>query len=484
MLIRGNAFSLPFKKEVMHSIVTSPPYWNLRQYLGLHDDQLGLESTPELYIQHSIEVLEECWRVLRPDGTIWWNLGDTYASHQNGPQGWYRRGDSSLVGGGRISQAMAARVKKVGIKDKDMALIPFRFALAVQGYAVISSSELLQCAEWLEEAVLKRDWEMVGVVAALLRGRSLLAHLDGRWVRSAIIWWKPNVLPDSALDRPARCYEFIFLLAKSKHYYFDMEAVREKYEKSLDRWGGERKKVTDRLLPNSPHPENHRDRKMRPNDDGRHIRNVWHFPADACDETLYDFQSADFQAGGIPYIASPNCPRHAHLAKPDARRKQEAELRGANALADNVCECDVSLDSHFAVFPDELPLRCIKAGSPEKVCEICGAGWVRLTAKDKAIDEGGNRRKHAQVKIRQGKSGALATGVWHTKKTLGWEPTCKCQQEGKGKAVILDIFSGTGTTVAAAYRSGRIGIGPELSGRYMKMAQKRTTGILAQGGLF
>ena len=76
-MIRGTAFSLPLKDESVHCIITSPPYWGLRKYAGLEGEQFGLEPTLELYIEHSMAVLDECFRVLRKDGTCWWNLGDS-----------------------------------------------------------------------------------------------------------------------------------------------------------------------------------------------------------------------------------------------------------------------------------------------------------------------------------------------------------------------------------------------------------------------
>lgn len=158
--------------------VTSPPYWNLRDY-G-HDGQIGREETLAEYIANLVEVFAAVRRVLAADGTLWINVGDTYA----------RDGGSSVQGrsGSFRDRAVAeARVNAakvpVGLKPKDMIGIPWRLALALQD--------------------------------------------DGWWLRSDIIWRKPNPMPESAKDRPTRAHEYVFLLAKSDHYFYDAAAIAE-----------------------------------------------------------------------------------------------------------------------------------------------------------------------------------------------------------------------------------------------------------------
>ncbi len=162
--------------------VTSPPYFGLRDY-G-HGGQIGLEQTPADFIEVMVQVFREVRRVLRDDGTLWLNLGDSYASTANGSIG------KTTLQGGRASQseyrrANALRKKAVpeGLKHKDLMGIPWRVALALQA--------------------------------------------DGWWLRQDIIWHKPNPMPESVTDRCTKAHEYIFLLSKSATYHFDQEAILE-----------------------------------------------------------------------------------------------------------------------------------------------------------------------------------------------------------------------------------------------------------------
>jgi DNA modification methylase len=170
----------------VHCCVTSPPYWGLRDY-G-HDGQIGLEATPEAYVARMVEVFREVRRVLRDDGTLWLNLGDTYA---NTPVGKFNGGgftDVSAKTGGRDLSGVATsggvnKWKASGLKQKDLVGIPWRVAFALQA--------------------------------------------DGWWLRQDIIWHKPNPMPESVRDRCTKAHEYVFLLTKSERYYYDAEAVSE-----------------------------------------------------------------------------------------------------------------------------------------------------------------------------------------------------------------------------------------------------------------
>lgn len=174
--------------------VTSPPYWGLRDY-GV-GGQIGLESTPELYVAKLVEVFREVRRVLKKDGTLWLNLGDSYASSG---QGWMK--DGTIAGGpkqrtnfGTIDRLMGtvgngrprnyiSSTQPNGLKRKDLVGIPWRVAFALQA--------------------------------------------DGWWLRSDIIWSKPNPMPESVTSRPTKSHEYIFLLSKSSSYYYDADAIKE-----------------------------------------------------------------------------------------------------------------------------------------------------------------------------------------------------------------------------------------------------------------
>lgn len=167
---------------IAQTCITSPPYWGLRDY-G-HEGQIGLEQTPEAYVVRMVEVFREVRRVLRDDGTLWLNLGDSYAN--NGAR------DSSKVGGSTgerirrgVKGTMDSRPRDIpeGFKPKDLIGIPWRVAFALQA--------------------------------------------DGWYLRQDIIWHKPNPMPESVTDRCTKAHEYIFLLSKSNKYYFDNEAIKE-----------------------------------------------------------------------------------------------------------------------------------------------------------------------------------------------------------------------------------------------------------------
>ena len=165
-------------------VVTSPPYWGLRDY-G-HDGQIGLEQTPEEYVAEMVAVFREVHRVLKDDGTLWLNLGDSYASFRDGkaiPD--TTRGDSlgTLVPKGKAANRMASTFTGTAIKHKDLVGIPWRVAFALQA--------------------------------------------DGWWLRQDIIWHKPNPMPESVRDRCTKSHEYLFLLTKSAKYRFDHEAIAE-----------------------------------------------------------------------------------------------------------------------------------------------------------------------------------------------------------------------------------------------------------------
>lgn len=158
--------------------VTSPPYWGLRDY-G-HDGQIGLESSPAAYVAAMVEVFAAVRRVLADDGTLWLNLGDSYAANRG-----YQV--PSTKGGPKHSESQAAGGKGSdvpdGLKPKDLVGIPWRVAFALQA--------------------------------------------DGWYLRSDIIWHKPNPMPESVTDRPTKSHEYLFLLAKNERYFYDADAIAE-----------------------------------------------------------------------------------------------------------------------------------------------------------------------------------------------------------------------------------------------------------------
>jgi DNA modification methylase len=257
-------------------VVTSPPYWGLRDYGN--DGQLGLERTPEEYVANMVAVFAEVRRVLKPSGTCWLNLGDSYAANWRGG-GPDTASDKQLSNRGTVD--FMGRSPASGLKPKDLVGIPWRVAFALQA--------------------------------------------DGWYLRSDIIWSKPNPMPESVTDRPTKSHEYLFLLTKSAKYFFDADAVREaqvvssqdEAEKRAGRYGRGYDKWEDRagFRGNGGAPSF--------NPAGRNIRSVWNIAT-------------------RPYPGA-----------------------------------------HFAVFPPELPERCIKAGSPEHgliLDPFAGSGTVGMVA--------------------------------------------------------------------------------------------------------
>jgi len=172
--------TLPDKS--IHCCVTSPPYYGLRDY-GV-EGQVGLEETPEEYVENMVEIFRRVRRVLRDDGTLWLNLGDSY----NGSGG---SGGDFNKGGLKEGQPKYPGRKIAGLKPKDLIGIPWRVAFALQA--------------------------------------------DGWWLRQDIIWHKPNPMPESVTDRCTKAHEYIFLLSKSQHYYYDHEAISEPYASKAEK---------------------------------------------------------------------------------------------------------------------------------------------------------------------------------------------------------------------------------------------------------
>lgn len=166
-----------FADESVQCCVTSPPYWGLRDY-GV-EGQLGLEKTPDEYVAKMVAVFREVRRVLKDDGTLWINLGDSYASvgKWGGSSG--GKNDAAKKSGAYIRE----RKDWGDLKSKDMVGIPWMVAFALRA--------------------------------------------DGWYLRSDIIWHKPNPMPESVTDRPTKAHEYLFLLTKSERYYYDHEAIKE-----------------------------------------------------------------------------------------------------------------------------------------------------------------------------------------------------------------------------------------------------------------
>jgi len=186
-IINGNALHIPLADETVQCAITSPPYFGLRDYDT--KDQLGNEETIEKFVHNLVMVMRDVRRVLKPDGVLWLNIGDSYAGNKTG------KSIGKTVKSKRNANRWGGGDRAVkGLPAKNLMLIPYHLAIALQA--------------------------------------------DGWWVRQDVIWNKPNPMPESVKDRCTKAHEYIFLLSKSMHYYFNSDAIKEPAVYSSD----ERKK--------------------------------------------------------------------------------------------------------------------------------------------------------------------------------------------------------------------------------------------------
>jgi len=182
LLARADARALPLRDGSVQCCVTSPPFWGLRSYDtgSAKHLELGSEPTPEEYVAHMVEAFREVRRVLRDDGVLWLNLGDCYCGAGYSNHTLEGHGLALREDGGKQKHGSTALN---GLKPKDLVGIPWSVAFALRA--------------------------------------------DGWWLRSDIVWHKPNPMPESVTDRPTRSHEYLFLLTKAARYYYDAEAVKE-----------------------------------------------------------------------------------------------------------------------------------------------------------------------------------------------------------------------------------------------------------------
>lgn len=407
MILNADARHIPMPDGSVHCVVTSPPYWGLRDY-GLDGRGIGLEPTPELYVVHIVDVFREVRRVLRDDGTLWLNLADCY---QGGDRGRYRatRGDNSPKQQSNLgSDTIGApnRLPQSGLKPKDLCMIPARVALALQA--------------------------------------------DGWWLRSDIIWSKPNPMPESVTDRPTTAHEHVFLLAKAERYYYDALAIAE---------------------PGSMCSDARCSRADLRQKDGWDDAYFGNPPTGLARRT-------DKQRG--------HSRRHAGFNdRWDLMEKAEQCSGSRNARTVWEIATQPFPEAHFATFPEELARRCIAAGTSERgCCRRCGAPWERLV--DVTYDNPGNRStngpRSTERKHQDFGSAGYEQRLERRTETTAWRPTCSCPPADPVPALVLDPFAGSGTVGEVAFRMGRRFVGLDLKLDYCRMALRRIPPLALAAG--
>jgi DNA modification methylase len=427
MLVCGDARYMPIRSESVQCVVTSPPYWGLRDYLtgrweggadgcdhvkGMArgdtecetpggrggsfrggeiqfsnqcgkcgarriDTQIGLEATPEAYVAEMVAVFREVWRVLRKDGTVWLNLGDSYATGGGAVGRAPGGGDQGarFIRAGMIN-TQPNRMPIPGLKPKDLVGIPWRVAFALQA--------------------------------------------QGWYLRSDIIWSKPNPMPESVTDRPTKAHEYVFLLTKSERYYYDADAIREPFA-GVPYMGRDNGAILNG-------DRNDRGRTIGMTTMARNRRSVWEVATE-------------------PYSGA-----------------------------------------HFATFPRKLIEPMILAGTSEKgCCPRCRAPWTRILEKTSVTpvdyegkwsdaDPQANSRRLLANRHARRMAGEPHDQPIPPAKTIGWHPVCACNAGDPVPCIVLDPFIGSGTTVHVARALGRRGIGLDL--KYFDLSASRIHGPL------
>lgn len=272
--------------QSVNCCITSPPYWGLRDY-GVKG-QIGLEPTVGEYVEKMVKLFREVRRVLRDDGTLWLNMGDSYAGGM--------RGGQPNLHGGRVVCAGPQSIP-VGLKAKDLVGMPWRVAFALQA--------------------------------------------DGWYLRSDIIWSKPNPMPESVIDRPTKAHEYIFLLSKSAKYYYDADAIRERS-----------------LCPEASKPKDLERAFSRRREASPEKRQG---PLNGSHGTM------GHDGNGMRMQEKYN--------NPDGRNKRSVWTVATQPFS----------EAHFAVYPEKLITPCVLAGCPKGglICDpFDGAGTTRTVAAE------------------------------------------------------------------------------------------------------
>jgi len=427
--------------------VTSPPYWGLRDY-GIAPVEwepvtyapmpglpqitipamtcvLGLEPTLEAFIGHIVAVFREVRRVLHDSGTLWCNMGDAYASSP----GQHKQSDtagskqtSNRGSMGRVS------LNAEGLKPKDLQGQPWRVAFA------------LQAAGW--------------------------------YLRSDIIWHKPNPMPESTKDRPTKAHEYLFLLTKSKSYFYDHVAIQEpasentiaRISKAAAAALGVDPRSSELAMPNG-------------------WENADSYHGQTPTKTMKAPTGLDKGKGSHGTIHKEG--RRRKTAEPGSGTKNNSSMDAALAVMPLVRNkrdvwtigTEGYAGAHFATFPTALVEPCLLAGTSAKGgCWDCGAPWERELCKTEVVDP-----THLGSSFTKGKTGSRPTaGAERTQdapRTLtvpvGWRPTCDCGLTPV-PCTVLDPFGGSGTTGKVAASLGLDCILIEIGSHHLPLIHERT----------
>jgi DNA modification methylase len=421
--------------KTFHTVVTSPPYWGLRDYgtatwIGgdpncphyrtnhtsdkcitghkksqksggiassiyktvcpecgavRQDRQLGLEETPQEYVANMVQVFREVRRVLRDDGTLWLNLGDTYYNYR--ADGKYPKQTVSKTKQDLPEFSTARGNKLEGLKSKDLIGIPWRVAFALQE--------------------------------------------DGWYLRQDIIWHKPNPMPESVKDRCTKSHEYIFLFSKSKNYYFDNESIK---------------------VESSPLTEERNKNKFKGAFKGQ-------FKGTPNEERWQEGRPID---------------------KPNFSEDGKSNKRSVWTVTTKPYK-----EAHFATYPPDLIEPCILAGCPDKVCKSCGTPYEKIydskKIKRNELDPKDSRYRPNNYEGAYKDINGKGDAGYNITDFVGYKQQCNCTTKETEGGHVLDPFGGAGTTALVSDRLKRHSSLIELNDKYAKITEKR---LQDDGGMF
>jgi DNA modification methylase len=445
-IYQGNCLELlkKFPDESIDCIVTSPPYWDVRDYgeqneiiwdgdtncehefetierkihsgnskeninpaidkiggfktewnytdkyckkCGAWKGQLGLEETPQQYINHIIQIIKECKRVLRKSGTIWLNLGDSFYTRSSSGTGSNFKERHNQLSQGREELTKAqnqtrGKFKNNWLQTKQRLLIPYRIAIACQ-------DEL-----------------------------GLVLRNDIVWIKQFINWKtkesQGSSMPTSVNNRLNTNHESIFLFTKNKDYFFDLDSIRVKHSKSTLYDLSRRKKLI-----------------------------MMNFKKDSYSLTQYNMNNRS--------------------------REEMINPKGKNPGDVIMFPLEYNKENHYAMFPKSLPEFCILAGCPKKVCSKCGKPEKII----KVTEIENNRINDAKNCKRRPDNYEVPPNNWKPKEIIGEKIICCNCNVGFNPGIVLDPFSGGGTTLFVAKHLMRDYIGIELNNKYIKDIQNK-----------
>lgn len=454
--------------NTVQTCITSPPYWALRAYgtepqvwggwpecahvwgddglccevrwAGLRPDgapglgcgawhgELGLEPTPQLYVEHLVSVFREVRRVLRPDGTLWLNLGDSMARDSS------VRWDNTMhrEAGWKSDQATRSspNATTAGYKPKDLLGIPWMAAFALRNDGWYLRSDNI----WAKGVSGQKE------LTAQLRLALKKAGLTPDQVHKTLAHVEPyvgNCMPESVKDRTTKSHEYVFLLSKGKHPYCDMSEVRESNAASSFK-----------------------------------------------DKRIGKDRPADFALAESRFGAGTSASRR-------YARNATGDLSGRNRRSVWLIPPTPYKGCHCATMPPALVEPCLLAAtSPRGQCSVCGKPWVatrvkgeplveqqRASGADAAGEYHGEGTKDYAEGLAQDPSDVkrrILAGM--VQKTATWGPSCACVNVPVEPQTVLDPFGGSGTTAMVAAKHGRRAITIELNARYLPLIDQRVKG--------